>query len=310
MSIKQVVTHLVFADDLMLFSGGDVVSVKYLMDCLKEFAQCSGLSANCLKSNLFQTRMKANDLEEVINQTGIKEGVFPFRYLGIPLMSSRLNAAHYKPLIDRIAGKEHSPLFKRVVEIKNQLVQVAGGVEAVVEMLNKMQNNSHMWYDLWREKNYKVPCFKEVWYNGSTPKHVFCLWLGLKEKLPTCDKIQVEGIDQGCTFCDESRETLEHLFFKCKFSAEIWSRIRKWLGIRKAMSTIKAAVKWLHKEAKGNGVHSAGKRIGLAATVYCIWHFRNRKRFESIVIPHRELVKVIQKHTYRAVFDKFDMYLV
>ncbi|XP_057953116.1 uncharacterized protein LOC131147628 [Malania oleifera] len=47
------ITHLVFSDDLMLFSRGDVVSVKYLMDFLKEFAQCSDLSANCLKSNLF-----------------------------------------------------------------------------------------------------------------------------------------------------------------------------------------------------------------------------------------------------------------
>ncbi|XP_057953868.1 uncharacterized mitochondrial protein AtMg01250-like [Malania oleifera] len=51
------ITHLAFVDDLMLFSRGDVVSVGYLMECLKEFSLCSSLSTNCLKSNLYQAGM-------------------------------------------------------------------------------------------------------------------------------------------------------------------------------------------------------------------------------------------------------------
>ncbi|XP_057982221.1 uncharacterized mitochondrial protein AtMg01250-like [Malania oleifera] len=51
------ITHLVFADDLM-FSKGDAISVKFLMDCLNEFSQCSRLTANNLKSNLYQSGMK------------------------------------------------------------------------------------------------------------------------------------------------------------------------------------------------------------------------------------------------------------
>ncbi|XP_057962127.1 uncharacterized protein LOC131153697 [Malania oleifera] len=94
------ITHLAFADDLMLFSKGDVVSVNYLMDCLKEFSQCSGF----------------------------KEGEFPFKYLGVPLLSSKLNAARYRPLIDQIAGlfkgwPGHTLTYAGRLEIINSIIQ-------------------------------------------------------------------------------------------------------------------------------------------------------------------------------------------
>ncbi|XP_057965341.1 uncharacterized protein LOC131155910 [Malania oleifera] len=122
------ITHLAFADDLMLFSKGDAVSVNDLMDCLKEFSQCSGLSANCLKSNLYQAGMKPRDLEIILNQTGFKKGKFPFRYLGVPLLSSKLNAAHYRPLIDRIAGlfkgwPGHTLTYAGRLEVINSIIQ-------------------------------------------------------------------------------------------------------------------------------------------------------------------------------------------
>ena len=35
--------------------------------------------------------------------TGIQQGEFPVRYLGIPLLAGRLSVMHYRPFIDRIA---------------------------------------------------------------------------------------------------------------------------------------------------------------------------------------------------------------
>ncbi|XP_057982254.1 uncharacterized protein LOC131167468 [Malania oleifera] len=420
------IIHLVFADDLMLFSKGDAISVRFLMDCLNEL-----LTANSLKSNLYQAGMKPQVLEGILNQTGIKEGKFPFKYLGVPLLPSKLNAVHYRPLVDRIARwfkgwpgstltyagrleiinsivqgfecfwlaifpiplnvlnqviklcrvflwggrrkplvawsevykpkdegglgvfdlkswnrafltkalwnvqakkdslwikwihqcylkdtgiwyaatkKEDSPLFKRLVEIKDQLVQKAGSVAAAIENMQRIGNEPHMFYDFWRENSHKMPWIKSVWLNGITPKYAFCLWLGWKGRLPTCDKVYGDGIDPRCTFCNRDMETLDHIFFGCKYSAEVMDNIRNWLGIKRAMTTINAAVKWLHKEAKGFGVHSTGKKIGLATIVYLIWHSRNRKRIENHVIPPIDLCKVIQRHIYRVMFDKFDMF--
>ncbi|XP_057955017.1 probable LRR receptor-like serine/threonine-protein kinase At1g06840 isoform X3 [Malania oleifera] len=69
------------------------------------------------------------------------------------------------------------------------------------------------------------------------------------------------------------------------------------------MSTIKAAAKWLHKEARGKGIHSAGKKIALAATIYLIWHFRNKCRFENHVISPAEIVSVVQSQLDNNNFD-------
>ncbi|CAH9079933.1 unnamed protein product, partial [Cuscuta epithymum] len=47
------ITHLAYADDLMLFSRGDTFSIRILVDALKEFGDVSGLRVNHDKSNIF-----------------------------------------------------------------------------------------------------------------------------------------------------------------------------------------------------------------------------------------------------------------
>ena len=46
-------THLIFADDIVLFCRGDVGSVRVLMGCLERFKVMSGLSVNVGKSSIF-----------------------------------------------------------------------------------------------------------------------------------------------------------------------------------------------------------------------------------------------------------------
>ncbi|KAL0453512.1 UNVERIFIED_CONTAM: hypothetical protein Slati_1329300 [Sesamum latifolium] len=50
---KLKITHLLFADDLMLFSQGDLPSIHILMECLREFRDISGLAVNTSKSCIF-----------------------------------------------------------------------------------------------------------------------------------------------------------------------------------------------------------------------------------------------------------------
>ena len=50
---KLAITHLCFADDLLLFSRGDLESIKMLQRCFSEFSQASGLQANLTKSSIY-----------------------------------------------------------------------------------------------------------------------------------------------------------------------------------------------------------------------------------------------------------------
>lgn len=45
--------HLCFADDLLLFTRGDITSIQQLLDVLDKFAAASRLRANKHKSNIY-----------------------------------------------------------------------------------------------------------------------------------------------------------------------------------------------------------------------------------------------------------------
>ncbi|XP_057947888.1 uncharacterized protein LOC131143512 [Malania oleifera] len=189
-----------------------------------------------------------------------------------------------------------------MIDIKNHLLlKCENKIEDAERRLKEWDfdnKGSSQCYDFWRQKGGKVPWFKEVWKNGSTPKHAFTLWLGIKGKLLTSDKICRGNDDHNCAFCKNETETINHVFFSCSFSSQVWDSIGKWLGIERSMSTLKAAAKWLHKEVKGNGIGVVGKRVGLATTVFFLWHIRNKMRFEHKAIETKELIEVIERHTY------------
>lgn len=97
------ITHLAFADDLILRTRGDPISVEILADILTEFGEVSGLRANRLKSSVFLAGVRGSDRVAVENILGFAEGSFPFRYLGIPLAASRLRGSDYSPIIEKIS---------------------------------------------------------------------------------------------------------------------------------------------------------------------------------------------------------------
>ncbi|XP_022857249.1 uncharacterized protein LOC111378309 [Olea europaea var. sylvestris] len=98
----QKITHLAFADDLMLFVRGDVMSVKIVMDCLSNFRSASGLRLNVLKSSLFTAGTHGQILEDILELTSVPRDSMSFRYLGILLASEKLKVGCYAFFLDKI----------------------------------------------------------------------------------------------------------------------------------------------------------------------------------------------------------------
>jgi hypothetical protein len=98
-------THLCFADDMLLFYEASVSSIKVVKAALLEFEQLSGLRAIPSKSYCFcaglSSRMKAILMAEL----QLEEGQFPIRYLGVPLISFKLFAANCRMLIEKITSR-------------------------------------------------------------------------------------------------------------------------------------------------------------------------------------------------------------
>ncbi|KAL0294091.1 UNVERIFIED_CONTAM: LINE-1 reverse transcriptase [Sesamum radiatum] len=108
---EQRLLNLCFADDVLLFCKAYIPSILVIKNTLCEFAELSGLKVNPHKSQIILSRAVQQDKQQMIDSLGFQEGFLPVKYLGVPLISSRLTIANCRPLIDklesRIAGWNH-----------------------------------------------------------------------------------------------------------------------------------------------------------------------------------------------------------
>jgi hypothetical protein len=103
--LKQKLTHLCFTDDLLIFSEASVKSISIIKDALIEFEELSGLKANPSKSFLFCSGVSERTKLLLLGDLNMNEGHFPIRYLGVPLISTKLSIADCVALKDRITSK-------------------------------------------------------------------------------------------------------------------------------------------------------------------------------------------------------------
>ncbi|KAL2252819.1 UNVERIFIED_CONTAM: hypothetical protein Sindi_0076600 [Sesamum indicum] len=99
------VFQLGFADDLLLFCRADLNSLRTLKRGLDRFAEWSGLRLNVQKSHVIISRLAQGWKDQILTIMGFQEGQLPMRYLGLPLLSSRLSISDCQPLLLKIDAR-------------------------------------------------------------------------------------------------------------------------------------------------------------------------------------------------------------
>ena len=97
-------THLCFADDLMIFCGNSIQSATTLQLALHEFSNLSGLIPNKSKSNTFVAGNNIDFKNIILSLFEYDEGTLTVRYLGAPLITTKLSTSDCKPLINDITS--------------------------------------------------------------------------------------------------------------------------------------------------------------------------------------------------------------
>ncbi|XP_071728519.1 uncharacterized protein [Rutidosis leptorrhynchoides] len=140
-----------------------------------------------------------------------------------------------------------------------------------------------VWRNSIRPRSQPVSWFHIVWFTQCVPRHAFVVWLVLREKLKTQDKLQTWEVNDTqillCSLCNSCPDSHNHLFFDCPFSNEVW---------RKAQQVIKLpfwSFNW--KDFPGiispiASLNSANAKLMYAATIYYIWQERNRRLFKGL----------------------------
>lgn len=111
---KVKLTHLCFADDLLIFSASTVDFVYAIKHVLMEFESLSGLQTSPEKSTLFCAGISDGTKIQLVDCLQIREGKLLVRYFGVSLISSRLNVANCATLLDKITHRMHSWLSKNL----------------------------------------------------------------------------------------------------------------------------------------------------------------------------------------------------
>lgn len=100
---KQIrLTHLCFADDLMVFVDGQKKSVEGILQIFNEFATLSGLKISVEKSTLYMAGISEINQHAILERFPFAQGHLPVRYLGLPLLTKHMMVGDYTPLLERI----------------------------------------------------------------------------------------------------------------------------------------------------------------------------------------------------------------
>lgn len=102
---KLKIINLCFANNLMLLCKAEEGSLQCIKKQLEAFAETTGLEANPSKSQIFFGGVEITKQNKLVELLQMEIGMFPVRYLGVPLVASRLGVKHYKSLIERITGR-------------------------------------------------------------------------------------------------------------------------------------------------------------------------------------------------------------
>ncbi|VFQ67774.1 unnamed protein product [Cuscuta campestris] len=401
------ITHLAFADDLMLFSRGDLHSVQVLMDALDHFSRVSGLTLNPTKSNIFLAGKYRDSSHALLALASFPRGQLPVRYLGLPLASQRISESDFAPLfktvegylskwstlklsyagrlelvraviqgvqsfwlqvfpvqkyiLDRITSlcrnflwgsklakvawvdickpktegglglkditswnntllckllwnlaakkdslwvkwvhniyiqgndvwqwqpkKRNSVFLKRLAHVRELLVQKLADCNSNMDMAMQPYCSAGVLiprkiYDLFRAKANPKPWMAFIWQSFIPPKCSFTMWLALRRRLPTKTNLEFLRVPMECTFCGQELEDVDHLFFTCAVSKDVWKAVKDWLRMEGQLSTLPRAIRWMKGFKRGDGILKKARKIALACTVFHLWKQRNSVYFD------------------------------
>ncbi|CAN1153332.1 LINE-1 retrotransposable element ORF2 protein [Linum perenne] len=121
-------THLSFADDLLVFTKGNTEAIDVVKRVLQDFKEISGLQFNSEKSRIYIAGVQLDEVDVITASSGFSRGDIPFRYLGVPLTVGKLRKNDCKVLLDKIT--------RRVMDWRAKKLSYAGKIQLLNSVIN------------------------------------------------------------------------------------------------------------------------------------------------------------------------------
>lgn len=100
------ISHLCFADDMLLFAEASVDQMNKIHQCLDEFCAASGQRVSVAKTKIFFSKNVSSALAENISRnSGFMVTKDLGKYLGVPLLHQRITKQTYSYLLEKLQQK-------------------------------------------------------------------------------------------------------------------------------------------------------------------------------------------------------------
>ncbi|GJZ75907.1 RNA-directed DNA polymerase, eukaryota, reverse transcriptase zinc-binding domain protein [Tanacetum coccineum] len=147
---KLKITHICFADDLLMFCHGDVDSIRIIKEFIKEFGDVSRLLPNYSKSTIIFGSVNDEDRQRILDICPFKVESIPVKYLGVPLITKRLRVKDCKSLVHKSIQVYWATIFllpQAVIDDINRLLKAKGGLGLKnLSIWNKAMIIKHLWH--------------------------------------------------------------------------------------------------------------------------------------------------------------------
>ncbi|XP_059281084.1 uncharacterized protein LOC132034737 [Lycium ferocissimum] len=220
------ITHLSFADDLLLFSRGDLLSIlamqKKLCVAGESVITKKALEAwervcspkSCGGLNLINLQLW--------NRAAIAKHCWDVAHKQDKIWIKWIHMYYIKDqsFFNCACPKQASWMVKKIINARS--------IVASVQVQGKPNQSLIRFLYLNLTGDPPRVSWKCVMFdNAARPKARFPLWLLMHGKLRTIDRLLKWGmnVDPECSLCHQEDDTREHLFVKCDFTRRLWTRL-------------------------------------------------------------------------------------
>jgi hypothetical protein len=123
-------THILYADDVMIFCTGLKSNIRYLLAIFKNYADVSGQIINNSKSRFYTGAMSVVREQMLGDLLGFGAGSIPFNYLGCPVFKGKPKYIYFLAISDKIKMK--------LASWKGSLLSIMGRVQLVKSIIHGM----------------------------------------------------------------------------------------------------------------------------------------------------------------------------